>query len=127
MSCGTSEVSAQRHSKKLDLLIEQGATFEIPIVYKEDNQPVDLTGATVKAQFRERISSADPVISLDNGVDGGLVVTPLDGKIVMTILPEQTETLKVYKGVWDMLITFADGTKFRILQGNWTLDRGVTR
>ena len=128
MSCNSNQaVSARRRSKRLDLYIEQGATFMIPIVYKEDDLPVDLTGATVRSQFREKINSAVALLDLTSAPGGGLVVTPLEGKIVMTITDEQTQDLKVYKGVWDMLITFPSGEKFRILKGEWELDRGVTR
>ena len=128
MSCNSNQaVSARRRSKHLDLYIEQGATFMIPIVYKENDLPVDLTGATVQSQFRERINSAVALLDLSSVPDGGLVITPLEGKIVMTITDEQTKDLKAYKGVWDMLITFPSGEKFRILKGEWELDRGVTR
>lgn len=128
MSCNSNQaVSARRRSKRLDLYIEQGATFMIPIVYKENDLPVDLTGATVQSQFREKINSAVALLDLTSEPGEGLVITPLEGKIVMTITDEQTKDLKVYKGVWDMLITFPSGEKFRILKGEWELDRGVTR
>jgi hypothetical protein len=128
MSCTTNTtVSSRRRSKQLDLLIEQGATFSIPIVYKEDTLPVDLTGATVHCQFREKINSPLALLNLSSGVNGGLVVTALEGKIVMTITGAQTDVMKIWTGVWDMVITFPSGEKFRILKGQWTLDRGVTR
>ena len=128
MTCTTNTtVSSRRRSKQLDLLIEQGATFSIPIVYKEDNVAVDLTGATVRCQFREKINSAIPLLDLSTDAGEGLVLTPLEGKIVMTITDIQTEDMKIWAGVWDMLITFPSGEKFRILKGHWTLDRGVTR
>lgn len=128
MSCNkTSTVTARRRAKRLDLIIEQGATFEIPIVYKEDDIPFDLTGATVRSQFREKLNAAVPVLDLSTEPNEGLVVDGPAGKITMTIPAAQSAALKVYKGVWDMLITMPDGTFFRILQGAWELDRGVTR
>lgn len=127
MSCNpTSAVSARRRAKRLDLYIEQGADFEIPIVYKEDDVAVDLTGCTVRSQFRERINSADPLIDLSTP-DEGLVLDGPAGKITMTISAAQTASLKIYKGVWDMLIIFPDGSLFRILQGAFEISRGVTR
>ena len=128
MSCSNNKaVSARRRAKQLGLYIEQGTTFSIPIVYKEDDLPVDLTGATVRSQFREKIHSNAHLLELTSSPGGGLVVTPVEGKIVMTITDVQTSALRVYAGVWDMLITFANGEKFRILKGDWELDRGVTR
>lgn len=128
MSCTTNTtVSSARRSKQLNLLIEQGATFSIPIVYKEDALPVDLTGATVQSQFREKINSALPLLDLSSAAGDGLVISPLEGKIVMTITGAQTDVIKIWTGVWDMVITFPSGEKFRILKGQWTLDRGVTR
>lgn len=126
MSCNKKVVSARRRAGQLDLLIEQGATFQIPIVYKQDDLPVDLTGVVAKAQFREKISSLVPVISLESP-DTGLEIVPLEGKIIMTIDAATTAALKAYAGVWDMLLTFPDTTKVRILGGKWTVSRGVTR
>lgn len=126
MSCGKKVISSQQKAGLLDLDIEQGATFTIPIVYKKDGNPVNLTGVSARAQFRERINSAQPVIALTSP-DGGLVITPLEGKIVMTIAPAVTAALKVYKGVWDMLLDFPDGSKVRILNGKFKVSRGVTR
>lgn len=126
MSCNKKVVSARRRAGQLDLLIEQGATFQIPIVYKQDDLPVDLTGVVAKAQFREKISSLVPAISLESP-DNGLEIVPLEGKIIMTIDAATTAALKAYAGVWDMLLTFPDDTKVRILGGKWTVSRGVTR
>lgn len=126
MSCNKKVVSARRRAGQLDLLIEQGATFQIPIVYKQDDLPVDLTGVVAKAQFREKISSLVPAISLESP-DDGLEIVPLEGKIIMTIDAATTAALKAYAGVWDMLLTFPDDTKVRILGGKWTVSRGVTR
>lgn len=127
MSCNNNTISARRKAGKLNLYIEQGATFLIPFVYKEDGIPVDLTGVTAAAQFREKVSSLAPVISLTSEPDGGLEIVPLEGKIVMTISAEITKALKAYGGVWDMLLTMADGSKVRILNGRFEVSRGVTR
>lgn len=126
MSCNTQIASTRRRAARLDLYIEQGTTFEIPIIYKQDGLPVDLTGVTAHAQLREKVSSLVPLVDLASP-DNGLVITPAEGKIVMTMTAAQTQALKVYKGVWDMLLTFSDGTKVRILNGQFTVSRGVTR
>lgn len=126
MSCtGKKSLAARRRAKNLDLLIEQGATSDLVIIYKEDGVPVSLDGATVHAQFRERISS--PTALIDLSVGDGFSLVPAEGKILMVIAPAKTKDLKIFSGVWDMLITFADGSKFRLLKGKWELDRGVTR
>lgn len=126
MSCTpTQTASALRRSKNLNLHLEQGAQFTIPIVYKEGGVVFDFTGADVKCQLREKISSPEPTISLTLG--SGLTLTPLEGEILMTITAAQTAAMTAFKGVWDMLITLPSGEKFRILSGEWELSRGVTR
>lgn len=126
MSCTpTQTASTLRRAKNLNLHLEQGAQFMIPIVYKEGDDVFDFTGATVKCQFREKVSSVTPVIDLELG--NGLELTPLEGKIVMTITAQQTAAMAIFKGVWDMLITLPSGEKFRILTGEWEVSRGVTR
>lgn len=119
-------ISARRRAGKLNLYIEQGASFEIPIVYKQDDQPVDLTDCIVRSQLREKVSSKDPLINLDSQV-GGITLVPTEGKIIMKITATQTAELKVYKGVWDMIIIFPTGEVVRILNGSFEVSRGVTR
>lgn len=126
MSCTpTQTASTLRRAKNLNLHLEQGAEFTIPIVYKEGDEVFDFTGADIKCQFREKVSSPTPVVDLSVG--SGLELTPLGGKIVMTVTAAQTAALAVFKGVWDMLITLPTGEKFRILTGEWEVSRGVTR
>lgn len=124
--CQKKTVSARRRAGKLNLYIEQGATFQIPIVYKEDDAPVNLTGAIVKSQFREKVSHNTPLISLGSD-SGGIVLDGPNGKITMTITAAQTGALKVYAGVWDMIVTFTNGEVIRILNGSFEVSRGVTR
>lgn len=126
MSCTpTQTASALRRAKNLNLHLEQGAQFTIPIVYKEGDTVFNFTGATVKCQFREKVSSPTPIVDLSVG--SGLTLTPLEGKIVMTVTAAQTAAMTVFKGVWDMLVTLPSGEKFRILTGEWEVSRGVTR
>lgn len=127
MTCDKKTVSARRRAGKLNLYIEQGATFEIPIVYKQDDQPVDLTGCVIRSQFREKITSKEPVISLGSNPEAGIVIDPLAGKITMKISATQTAELKVYSGVWDMVIAFPNQEVVRILNGSFEVSRGVTR
>lgn len=127
MTCNsTPTVGSRRRAKKLNLEIDQGAVFNLPILYREDGVAVDLTGATAAAQFREKINSTSVVIGLTTAA-GGLVVDGAAGRITMHIPATVTAALRVYKGVWDMLVTLADGEKFTMLTGEWKVRRGVTR
>lgn len=127
MSCnGRQTASSRRRAKRLNLYIEQGADFVLPIVYREDGEPVDLTGATIEAQLREKVNSANALISLGTA-SGTISIVPLEGRVIMRIDAAQTENFKIYRGVWDMRVTMPDGERFRLLTGEFEVGRGVTR
>lgn len=126
MSCNPNATATSRRSaKKLNLVIDQGMDFRLPVIYREDGVAVDLTDATAEATFREKMNSADSLLVLSPG--SGTAIDGVDGRITLSILPAQTADLRIYKGVWDLVITLDGGELFRLLYGNWELRRGVTR
>jgi hypothetical protein len=81
------------------------------------NEPVDLTGATVKAQIRERpagkqITDLDCLITLPNIID-------------VTITPNASHNLPA-KGAWDLQITYPSGDVRSPLAGPVTVTTDVT-
>ena len=68
------------------LEIEQRSTFTQTVEYLDSqNQPVDLTGYSAAMQIRRTVESADALLSLTDDSGGGLIITPLLGKIEIDI------------------------------------------
>ena len=50
---------------KLDIYIEQGATFTLGLVWKDANtDPIDLTGYTARMQLRSNVAEETPLMSI---------------------------------------------------------------
>lgn len=108
-------------SAQLNVLIETGADFILPHRIKDENgEPMDLTGATVVGQLREFAEAADSFefACMHNGTGGRILVT----------MPHETTSQITYaSGVYDVLVTLADGVTSYPLHGDVTIRHGVTK
>jgi len=111
---------------KLDLTIEQGATFSKLLTWKDSaGVAVDLTGYTARMQIREVKSNATSVISLVSPTDitlGGVAGTILI-KITSTITTAITWTTAVY----DLELIDGVGEVTRLVEGGVSVSFEVTR
>jgi hypothetical protein len=101
------------------LAIYQGDTYRWQFVLWSDAEktiPVDLTGAEVKAEIRDK-----PGGNIQTTLD--LVVT-LPNIIDATLDAAASHLLK--KGVWDLQVTFASGDVSTFLAGAVTITADVT-
>jgi hypothetical protein len=121
---------------RYNLLIEQGATFEIELQYKDSNGvAVDLTGYSGRLQIRPSIGSPTAYLCLSSSLnaDGtGLnfsgsngSTSPTSGSIGVYISAATSSMLTFNTGVYDLEI---DSGNFvtRLLQGNVQLSKEVT-
>ena len=109
-----------------NLLIEQGATFELSIIWKDDNDtPIDISGYSARMQIRKTYDS-DPVISLTNDSDGGIVLGGVAGTIAITIDADTTDDIEILRGRYDLELEF-NGVVTRLLQGIVNISREVTK
>lgn len=113
------------------LRIEQGATLALSLVWADENgDPVDLTGATARAQVRagarkggrNYVSGAEPLASLTCAIPD-----PEEGRITVGLTAEETADLDFDGGVWDLEIELPGGTVRRILEGAAVLAQEVTK
>ena len=121
---------------KYNLLIEQGATYQVEIQYKDSNGvAVDLTGYSGKLQIRPSIGSPTAYICLSSSLqpDGtGLnfsgsygTTPPTSGSIGIYISAISSSLLTFDTGVYDLEISSGSFTT-RLLQGNVQLSKEVT-
>ena len=121
---------------RYNLLIEQGATFEIELQYKDSNGVVvDLTGYSGRLQIRPSIGSPTAYLCLSSSLqpDGtGLNFSgsngstpPTSGSIGVYISAATSSLLTFNTGVYDLEIQSGSFVT-RLLQGNVQLSKEVT-
>lgn len=112
---------------RLDIVIEQGATFRLPCTWKDENgTPVDLSLYTAQMQIREEIASSAALISLSSGT-GEIELGAALGTILVTIPATTTATFTWTQGVYDLELTDLTGGVTRLLQGVVIVSPEVTR
>jgi len=121
---------------KYNLLIEQGATFEVELQYKDSNGvAVDLSGYSGRLQIRPSIGSTTSYLCLSSSLqpDGtGLnfsgsngATPPTSGSIGIYISAITSSMLTFDTGVYDLEIASGSFVA-RLLQGNVQLSKEVT-
>ena len=109
---------AHRH----DIIVEQGATLLLEVDCQDENgSPCDLTGCSAAAQVRVRYADPDPAAVLT------AEVSPLSGRVTLTLSAEQTRALSKPYGVWDLRLNWPDAMVQRLVEGKVTVKPEVTR
>ncbi len=108
-----------------DITIEQGATFTMNLTWRdESNALVDLTGYTARMQVRKDIASSQTLLSLTSG--SGITLGGAAGTISITASAATTAAIAATSGVYDLELV-SGSTVTRLLQGNVTISKNVTR
>lgn len=110
--------------------IPQRSNFGETVVMKyQDGSVVNLTGYTAKMQIRQTPGDTNVLWTMTTE-NGGITITPLEGKIVLFIPAVTTATFPPsFKGFYDLLL-FEDAEESvsnnRILQGPICVSPGTT-
>lgn len=110
-----------------DILIEQGATYFLAVVWKDENgDPYDLTGYTARMQIRRKKTSetAEHSATTENG---GIALGTTDGTISITIPAATTSDFEFTAGVYDLELVAGSGFVTRLLEGGVEVSKEVTR
>lgn len=121
---------------KYNIVIEQGATYQIELQYKDsNNNPIDLAGYSGRMQIRPSIGSTTSYLYLSSSLnaDGtGLnfsgsngTTPPVSGAIGIFISAATSSLLTFSTGVYDLEIQ-SGSIVTRLLQGNVQLSKEVT-
>lgn len=109
-----------------DIIIEQGATFTLPLTWNTNGVPVNLTGYTARMMCRESFDSETPFLTLTTE-NGGIALGGALGTIDILATAAQTAALTKLVGVYDLELVAPGGQVYRKLQGSVTVSREVTR
>ena len=108
-----------------NLIIDQGATWEITFTYKNSNgTPINLTGYTAALQLRTSYDASSAALSLSSG--SGIVLGGTAGTIAVTATATQTGALTAGEYVYDLEVTSSSKVT-RLVQGRITVTPQVTR
>lgn len=107
--------------------VEQGTTLIKPIVWKDSSgNPVNLTGYSARMQVRPSVASEEVLVELST-TNGKIVIVPLLGKLTITMSPTDTSALTSRRARYDLEIIAGDGNVTRLIEGEITVSREVTR
>lgn len=110
-----------------DLKIYQGATINVLIEWLDGatTLPVDLTGYTAVATFRETVDEPVPLFTLTSGA--GITLGGALGTIHLLAPSPASFVFESTRGEWDLLVTNPDGETDAVLRGNVRFIKAVTR
>ncbi|MFW6032457.1 MAG: hypothetical protein ACOCTI_03690 [Phycisphaeraceae bacterium] len=112
---------------EIPLTLYQGATFDKRFTWKAGGDPVDLTGCQVRAQVRRHLRATETLLDMTLDNDQAKLHDPAAGRFGLYLDATTTAELAFSSGVYDLEVEFPDGTVVRLLSGDVTLDREVTR
>lgn len=105
---------------RYDITIHQGATFEMPLRYKDaSGVPVNMSGYTVTAQLWNRYGT---VKLADFSTPW---ITQASGYFALRLEASTTSGI-TEQGQYDVLITEPSNNKYYLLQGSAFIDLGLT-
>jgi hypothetical protein len=109
---------------KYDLIIEQGATYILPITWKDGSGAlVNLTGYTAKMQIKDM--SGNVLFALTD--TAGITLGGAAGTVTIKLTAVQTTTLTTTATAkYDLYLTAPNGDVTRLLKGWVTPDPEVT-
>lgn len=110
-----------------NILIEQGATFQLHIVYKDSNDaPVNLTGYTARMQVRQKYSDATALLTLTTA-NGAITLGGALGTIDVVAAADLTDEITARCGVYDLELQSPSGVVTRLIEGAVTISPEVTK
>lgn len=111
---------------KRNMTIIQGADLDLIFTWRAAGAPVNLTGCTARLQVR---SDIDSIVLLELTTEnGGIQLGGATGTVRRYMNPAATAAIVPWEeAVYDLEIMFPSGSVRRLLAGNATVSREVTR
>ncbi len=109
----------------INLTLYQGSTFRKSFQWLSGSTPTDLTNCSIRMQVRQDYYSE--VVSEFNSTSGLTITDAPLGKFQLVISATSSALFTASKYVYDIEITFPDASVYRVIKGELTLDREVTK
>ena len=118
---------------RLDIHIEQGATFELIFqVFDSNNAAISIAGATVRGKVKADLDSATALLTftgslVNDGSDGqGKVVSTAAETAALSLDASDAAERNLTNAVYDIEVEQTDGTVLRVLEGFVTISPEAT-
>lgn len=106
---------------------QQGATLRRSFTWLDENeQPIDLTGASARMQVRPTHTSTTKWLDLTTATTA-LVIDVPTATIRLLVDAAVTATLPAKRGVYDLEVVFSTGEVYRLVEGAFVVTPEVTR
>lgn len=111
--------------------IEQGATFQLPLVYKDYlGNPIDISGYTARMQVRRSYEAPTPLLDLTTE-NNGITLGGSSGTIQIEAADLLTSPLPIIPetkpGVYDLELRSPGGVVTRLIKGSVTITPQATK
>jgi hypothetical protein len=114
---------------KLNIVIEQGATFNPVLTYTDSAEPpvpINLTGYTARMQIRLKRTSSGFLHELTTE-NGGITLGGAAGTIILLITSGDTTAFTFTSAVYDLELIDGSAVVTRLLQGSVALSTEATK
>lgn len=106
--------------------IDQGVPFNLFFTWKDSaGTPIDITGYTASMQVRAKKTSTAKILDLTSPSD--IVLGDAAGTVSVNVTGTNTGLLNFKEAVYDLVLTSGVGVPSRVLEGEVTLSKRVTR
>lgn len=110
-----------------DILIEQGTTFQLNLVYKDSNDaPIDVSGYTARMQVRRTYDAPTALLDLTSE-NGAITLGGVSGTVNVSASPNLTRELPPKGGVYDLELVNPAGVVTRLIRGAVSVSPEVTK
>lgn len=116
----------QAQAGKLNIVIEQGATFNPVFTYRDDQAAlINLTGYTARMQIKLKRTSPSTIEDMTT-VNGKITLGGAAGTITLLLTDTETAAYTFTSAVYDLELIDASAVVTRLLQGSVVLSTEVT-
>lgn len=113
-------------SELVNFHVDQYASFESTVFWRDDSGfPNLMNDFTAQMQLRQTYDDT-LILTLTSEEDGGLTITAAEGRIDIEITPEQSKDFDFVNCKYDLIAIGPDDVVTRIIEGFFTLRKGVT-